>query len=164
MPRRVFYSFHYADDCTRAAQVRNMGVVDGNAPATDNDWEMVTRGGDPAIEKWIKGQLDGKSCCLVLVGSNTAGRKWITYEIIEAWKQGKGVLGIYIHNLKGLLGQASKGSDPFDYVTFSGTQRRLSSIVKCYDPPYTDSKQVYAYIRDGLAGWFDEALQIRAEN
>jgi len=39
MPRRqVFYSFHYEADAWRAAQVRNMGVVEGNQPASDNEW------------------------------------------------------------------------------------------------------------------------------
>jgi hypothetical protein len=55
MTRRVFYSFHYVPDNWRASQVRNMGAVEGNQPAKDNDWETVTKGGDKAIEKWISG-------------------------------------------------------------------------------------------------------------
>lgn len=43
MARRVFYSFHYEPDNSRAAQVRNMGVVEGNKPASDNDWETITK-------------------------------------------------------------------------------------------------------------------------
>lgn len=72
MARRVFYSFHYMSDNQRAAKVRNMGVVEGNRPATDNDWETITKGGDTAIEKWIDDQLDGKSCTVVLIGASTA--------------------------------------------------------------------------------------------
>ena len=44
MARRVFYSFHYEPDNARAAQVRNMGVVEGNKPASDHDWETITKG------------------------------------------------------------------------------------------------------------------------
>ena len=66
--RRVFFSFHYKPDNSRAAQVRNMGLVDGNAPVSDNDWETVTKGGDAAIQKWIDGQIYGKSCAVVLIG------------------------------------------------------------------------------------------------
>ena len=44
MARKVFYSFHSVPDCTRAARVRDMGVVEGNPPATDNDWEKITKG------------------------------------------------------------------------------------------------------------------------
>jgi hypothetical protein len=68
VPRKAFYSFHY-DDNWRAAQVRSMGVIEGNEPCSDNDWETVKGGGDPAIEKWIAEQLEGKTCAIVLVGS-----------------------------------------------------------------------------------------------
>src|SRR6266481_7975700 len=100
MARRAFYSFHYKPDCWRAAQVRNMGAIEGNAPVSDNDWEAITRGGDAAIERWIATQLDGKSCAVVLIGSATAGRKWIDYEIRKAWNDGKGLVGVHIHNVK----------------------------------------------------------------
>ncbi len=41
MARRAFYSFHYKPDNWRAAQVRNMGVIEGNLVASDNDWEKT---------------------------------------------------------------------------------------------------------------------------
>jgi hypothetical protein len=160
MARSVFYSFHYKPDNSRAAQIRNMGVVDGNKPASDNDWEKIKGGGDRAIEKWIDDQLKGKSCAVVLIGADTAGRKWIKHEIKTAWNNRKGVLGIYIHGLKDLNGsQSSKGNNPFDDLTLGGN--RLSSTVKTYDPPYSDSKEVYAYIRNNLDAWIEKAISIR---
>ena len=160
--KKVFYSFHYKPDCSRAAQVRNIGAIEGNPPASDNDWESITSGGNAAIQKWIDGQLSGKSCALVLIGANTAGRKWIKYEIKKAWELGKGVLGVYIHRLKDFAGnQSSQGNNPFDDVNISGTS--LSSIVKAYNPPYLDSKQVYGHISDNIAGWIDEAITIRGK-
>lgn len=80
MARKVFFSFHYKPDNWRASQVRNMGVIEGNAPVSDNDWEAIKKGGDKAIQNWIDGQLKGKSCTIVLIGANTAGRKWIKYD------------------------------------------------------------------------------------
>ena len=53
MARRVFYSFHYKPDNWRAAQVRNIGAIEGNNPASDNDWEAVKKGwssGDPKMD------------------------------------------------------------------------------------------------------------------
>jgi hypothetical protein len=162
MARRVFYSFHYKPDNSRAAQVRNMGVVDGNKPASDNDWESITGRGDKAIEKWIDDQLDGKSCAVVLIGAGTAGRKWIDYEIKTAWNNKKGLLGIHIHRLKNLEGnQSVKGSNPFYEFTMGTTTTRLSSVVKTYDPPYSDSKEVYAYIKKNLESWIETAISIR---
>ena len=96
MARRVFYSFHYLPDAWRVSQVRNIGTVDDSKPASDNDWETVKKGGDTAIQKWIDSQLAGRGCAIVMVGQETANRKWINYEINKAWADGKGVLGIHI--------------------------------------------------------------------
>jgi|SRR5690554_4338073 len=129
MARKAFYSFHYKNDNWRASTVRNIGSVEGNRPASDNDWEEVKKGGDSAIQRWIDGQMTGKSCLIVLVGEKTAGRKWIKYEIKKAWESGKGVLGIQIHKLKNSAGeQGSEGRNPFDDFTIDG--KKLSSIVK----------------------------------
>lgn len=164
MARRVFYSFHYKPDCWRVSQVRNIGTIEDNKPASDNDWETVTKGGDAKIEKWIADQMNGRSCTVLLIGNETANRKWINHEIIKTWNDKKGIVGIYIHNLKDSGGsQATKGSNPFDYIKFeNGTA--LSSIVKAYNPPYTDSKEVYKYIADNIEAWIDEAIRIRNNN
>jgi len=162
MARRVFYSFHYQPDCSRASQVRNIGVVDGNKPATDNDWETVKKGGDKGIQKWIDDQLNGRSCTVVLIGKETAGRKWINYEIEKSWNEGKGVVGVYIHYLKDLSGnQTTKGQNPFTTFTMERDKKKLSDIVKAYDPPYWDSKQVYNHISENLSAWIEEAITIR---
>lgn len=162
MARRAFYSFHYKPDCHRASQVRNMGVVEGNKPASDNDWESITKKGDQAIKDWIDGQLDGKSCTVVLIGSKTAGRKWINYEIEKSWNNKKGILGIFVHRLKNLDGeQATKGENPFEAFTLCEGKKKLSSVVKTYSPPFTESKEVYAHIKENLADWIEDAISIR---
>lgn len=162
MARRVFYSFYYKEDNWRASQVRNMGVIEGNRPVSDNDWEQITRGGDEAIKRWINGQMNGTSCTIVLIGRNTAERKWIKYEIEKSWNDGKGLLGIYIHNLKDKDGnQSPKGRNPFDDFTMKRDNNKLSSIVKAYDPPYYDSKGVYDFIKNNIVNWVEEAIKIR---
>jgi hypothetical protein len=163
--RKVFYSFHYVPDNWRASQVRQMGVIEGDAPVSDNDWETVTKGGDAAIEKWIASQMSGKSCAVVLIGANTAGRKWINHEIVKAWNDKKGVVGIYIHNLKDSdKKQSTKGSNPFDWITFGTNKAKLSTVAKTYDPPYSDSTDVYAYIKNNLSDWVEAAITIRDSN
>ncbi len=165
MARKVFFSFHYQPDCVRASQVRNIGVVEGNPSATDNDWETVARGGDPAIQRWIDNQLSGRTCTIVLIGKDTAGRKWINYEIEKSWNGNKGVLGIYIHNLKNFSGaQTTMGSNPFSGFNLKNGTVALSSVVKAYNPPFSDSKDVYKYISDNLESWIEEAIRIRNQN
>ena len=165
MARRCFYSFHYLPDSQRASQVRQIGSIEGNRPATDNDWQKVTASGDAAITKWISDQMHGKSCTVVLVGSATANRKWINHEIVRSWDEGMGVVGIYIHALKNLAGETStQGSNPFDYIGFGQTGKKLSSIVKCYNPAGVDSKAKYAWIAEHLLNAVEEAVRIRQAN
>ena len=164
MARQVFYSFHYKPDNWRVSTVRQIGAIDGNKAASDNDWEEVTDGGDEEIEKWIKKQMKGRSCVLVLIGKDTANRKWINYEITHAWTQGKGIVGIHIHNLKNSDGeQTTKGENPFSYFTLDvdGKKKNLDKILKTYNAPYTDSKKVYNYIKDNIEDWIEDAIAIR---
>ncbi len=160
MARKVFYSFHYNPDNWRVSTIRQIGSIEGNKKATDNEWEEVTNGGDGAIRNWINNQLVGRSCALILIGKNTAGRKWINYEIRKAWEDGRGVVGIHIHNLKNSKGeQASKGKNPFEGITINGT--KLLDVVKVYDPPYVVSTNVYNHISNNIVDWIEEAVEIR---
>ncbi|MBD3340065.1 MAG: hypothetical protein GF353_13205 [Candidatus Lokiarchaeota archaeon] len=162
MARKIFSSFHYKPDNWRASTVRNIGSIEGNQLASDNDWESITSGGNDAIKRWINQQMKGRSCAIVLVGTNTAGRKWINYEIKKGWNTGKGVLGIHIHNLKDKDGnQSLTGNNPFTGFTVGDDKIKLSSIVKCYDPPYSTSTNVYCYIKENIVDWIEEAIEIR---
>jgi len=165
MSRRCFYSFHYKPDNWRSSQVRNIGTVEGNKPISDNDWETVTKGGDSAIKKWIKEQMKGRSCTIVLAGTGTANRKWINHEIIESWNDGMGVAAIHINGLKNSQGQtSSKGGNPLDHVTFKSGEKKLSSVAKCYTPTGATSQQKYDWIKKNLAAIADEAAKIRKNN
>ena len=161
MPKRqVFFSFHYANDNWRASQVRNMGKVSDESTFSDNDWEEVRKKSDSAIEKWIDTELQMRSCVVVLIGEDTSKRKWVKYEIKEGWNCNKGVLGIYVHNLKDRDGvQSMQGNNPFD--SFSIGDVKLSQICKAYNPPFSDSKRVYNYIQENIADWIEEAIKIR---
>lgn len=141
MARKVFYSFHYDNDSWRTQQVRNIGFIEGSKPVSANAWEEVKRGGDVAIERWIANQLLGRSCTVVLVGAETANRKWVIHEIVKSWNANKGVVGIRIHNLKDVNGyQSLAGPNPFDNVVVG--KKSLSSIVKLYQPTSSASNGV----------------------
>lgn len=158
MTRKVFYSFHYENDVFRVQQIRNMGLFEENQPATPNDWEKIKKEGKESIKKWIDENLQGKSCLIVLVGSDTANRKWVQYEIKKAWDEGKGVLGIYIHNLKDpKTGKSKQGQNPFEQFTFDDGSK-LSEVVKCYNPKYSDA---YNDIKNNINNWIEEAIKIR---
>lgn len=155
MKRKVFYSFHYANDVMRTQQIRNIGMLEGNTPVSANDWETVKRGGENAVKKWIDDNMKYKDCVVVLIGSDTANRKWVRYEICKAWNEGRGLLGIYIHNLKDpRTGTCQKGANPFDFIQLKSGQY-LSSYVKCYDP---NSWDAYNDIARNIGQWVENAI------
>lgn len=163
--RRVFFSFHFDNDYWRTQQVRNMGALEGQPLCTPNAWEEVKRKGRASIEKWIADNMHGKSCVVVLVGSQTASRPWVIHEIVKAWDDRRGVLGIRIDRLLDRNGQTSAaGANPFDSITIGGTTRKLSSMVPLITPTGNDSKAVYASISNGIEKWIEDAIAIRGRN
>lgn len=174
--RQVFFSFRFLYDVWRAGQIRNMGKVSDDSTFSDNDWETVRGNSSDSIENWIKNQMKMRSCVVVLIGEQTQGRKWINYEIEQAWKTGKGIVGIYIHGLKDKNGkQGQKGKNPFEDFCIDTTfnyiahhhdpadvnEKNLSKVIKAYDTPYLTSTYVYNFIRDNIAEWIEEAVEIR---
>lgn len=158
MKRQVFYSFHFDNDVMRVWQIRKMGAIEGNELVAPNNWEQIKRSGEYAVKKWINDNMRYKSCVVVLVGSETANREWVNYEIRKAWNEGKGLFGIYIHNLKDpRTGTCKKGANPFDNVLLKNGQK-LSSLVPCYDP---NSWDAYNDIAKNLENWVDFAIKSR---
>ena len=159
MPKRqIFYSFHFDNDVMRVQLIRNIGTLEENKPVSVNDWEAVKKKGDTAIKKWINDNMDYRSCIVVLVGEDTANRPWVKYEIKKAWADGKGLLGIYIHNLKcPRNGKCNKGKNPFDQFIFDDGSK-LSSVVKCHNPSTTNA---YNDIKDNIETWIEDAIAQR---
>lgn len=160
--RQVFYSFHYQKDVRRVAQIRSIGALEDNKLVSSNDWEEVKKKGDAGIKEWIDDNMNNRSCVIVMVGEDTSKRKWVKYEIKKAWKDGRGVLGIYIHNIKcPNNGKSNKGANPFENFTLDNGKKKLSSVVKCYDPNPSDA---YNDIRNNLEDWIDGAIKIRKDS
>ncbi|WP_426293288.1 TIR domain-containing protein [Dyadobacter endophyticus] len=157
MPKSVFYSFHFDNDVFRVQQVRNMGALDGNPPVTANEWESIKRKGAAAVQNWIQDNMAYKKCAIVLIGTQTHERPWVQYEIKKAWNDGRGVLGVYIHNLNcPKNGKCRQGINPFSQFKIGTTN--MSYIVPCYDPTPTDA---YNSIKSNIDLWVDDAIRIR---
>ena len=103
MARRVFFSFEYAHDVSRAMVVRNSWVTQDREAAGFVDaaaFEEVKKGGDTAIKRWIRDQLHGTSVTVVLVGSHTCDSRYVQYEIEQSKVRGNGLLGIDVSKIK----------------------------------------------------------------
>lgn len=151
--RQIFYSFHFNNDVMRVQQVRNMGLVEGNTPVSPNEWETIKKS-DATVEKWIDDNMKGKSCVVVLIGSQTYARPWVKYEIKKAWEDGKGLLGIHIHNLKcPNNGTCEMGPNPFASITFKRGNQVIVPAV--YNP---NSSDAYGDIAKNLSTWVEHAV------
>ena len=163
MARKIFFSFHYERDSWRAGQVRNCNVVaseDQYGFIDAADWESIKKKGDAAIKGWIDDQLKNTSVTVVLIGAETASREWVQHEILRSWNRGNGILGIRIRNIKDQEKKTdTPGRNPFDDFTIG--EKKLSTVVKLYDPSYKRSSNVYNYIKENIADWVEQAIQIR---
>ena len=78
-----------------------------------------------------------------------------------------GVVGINIHGLKNKDGKVStKGKNPFDSISITQgkTKKKMSSIVKCYNPVGSNSQARYDWIKKHLSNAIEEAIKIRNNN
>ena len=154
MARQTFFSFRYKKDNWRASIVRNSWVTQDRKASgffDSADWEEVKKKNDSAIEKWIDSQLNGTTVTVVLIGDDTAGKKWIGYEITSSHKKGNGLLGIYIHNVKDSKDKTTtKGKNPFDNWTF----KKQDKVV---------TYPVYNWVSDdgykNLGSWIEKAAK-----
>lgn len=117
MARKVFFSFHYERDVWRVSQVRNSHVITNldKSPFYDKaEWESIKRNGDQAVRNWIDAQLNGTSVTVVLIGKETASRRWVKYEIQRSVELGKGLIGVHISGIKDRNGntESSLGANP----------------------------------------------------
>jgi len=129
MARRVFFSFHYQQDYWRVNQVRNSWVLQREDNKKINArlfwdgsmWEEVKKQGDAAIKSAINTAMNNTSVTVVLIGQYTHERKYVKHEIEKSKADGKGLMGVYIHNLKNSNGDESpKGANPLgnEYPTY----------------------------------------------
>ena len=139
MPRRVFFSFHYQNDVWRVNVIRNAHIVEGTFAAGFQDaslWEEAKRKGDASVKALIDRGLEGTTVTAVLIGSQTASRTYVKYEIDKSIHKGNGLVCIYVHNIRDRYGNtAIKGRNPFDNLSWNknGQNGYLSSYYSTFD-------------------------------
>lgn len=142
MARQVFFSFHYQNDIFRVNTIRHHWLTKADrseAGYWDHSlWESTKLRGKQALRDLIESGLKGSTVTAVLIGSQTAGREWVNYEIQRSHELGKGMFGIYINQIKcaGTSSVDPRGRNPFsDHYTSDSvwTRQSLASIYPVYD-------------------------------
>lgn len=102
MARRVFFSFDFKRDVFRANQVRNVNVVGVEQAGyyDHSEYEEAKTKGPGAIERMLLRHLKDTTVTVVLIGTETASRPWVQWELSESIRRGNGLVGIRIHHLE----------------------------------------------------------------
>jgi hypothetical protein len=99
-------------------------------------WEKSKLRGEVALKKLIDEGLAGSSVTAILIGKETAGRKWVDYEIKESHRRGNGIIGVYINKIKSTDGTTDpRGLNPLENwtTTKNGVKVPFTSIYSTYD-------------------------------
>lgn len=121
MARFVFFSFAYDDVKNFKVNVVRNSWLHKNKETTFVDgsiWEKSKTKGDAFLKNLIETGLKNTSVTVVLIGEDTANRRWVNYEIVKSFEKGNGIFGIHINRIKGRIGLTARGQNPLDRLGF----------------------------------------------
>jgi MTH538 TIR-like domain (DUF1863) len=147
MARRCFFSFHYQRDVWRAWQVKNAWVTKPDREDAGffnaSAFEASQREGDEALKRFLTKELEGSSVVCALIGAETAWRRWVRYELVRGFQQGKALLGVKIHQLR----------NQDSMVDFAGT-----NVLECLGYELDESNVTirFKHLTGGKWEWFSD--------
>ncbi|MDR3719399.1 MAG: TIR domain-containing protein [Bryobacteraceae bacterium] len=174
MARRAFFSFHYQRDVTRAHVVRNSWVtkdVREDAGFFDSSvFESKKRTSEDALKQFLRDGLFNTSVTCVLIGAETAWRRWVRYELFQSAIRGNGLLGVQIHSIQNLQKQVdAAGWNPFATTGFEVKnglvhfkELRYNSLTKAMSWAWSDDFPIGRSLADvglDLAGRTNTTLE-----
>ena len=128
--RHTFFSFHYQPDNQRAEVVKNSWITKPDREAAgffnSSAFETKQRTSEDALKDFLTEQLKGTSVTCVLVGSQTALRPWVRYELFRSFHRGNGLLAVRVHSIRDWNKQcATVGANPFDQLAYRVANDRV---------------------------------------
>jgi hypothetical protein len=105
--KNVFISHHHKDDThvdklTNLLHKNGFDIRNSSIRAKPANQRRLDKGlvKDATIERLLRMKMSWAGTVVVLVGKETHSRAWVNWEIKEAHKQGKNIVGVYEHGLK----------------------------------------------------------------
>jgi hypothetical protein len=100
--RHVFISHHHQDDAevdklTRLLKQNGSDVRNSSIRAKPANQERLKKGlvKDETIRRLLRMKISWAGAVIVLIGKDTHSRPWVNWEIEQAAKQGKRIVGVY---------------------------------------------------------------------
>lgn len=142
MARRTFFSFHYKPDVQRAWVVRNSQFFkeQGDSGFFDSSAFERMKNTDPNfLKRFLRQEIEGSSVVCALIGKETAERRWVRFELLQALFDGRGLLGVRVHGIGDWDGKPSAaGPNPFDLLGVYSVRGELRVIERAgVDQPWT---------------------------
>lgn len=105
--KNVFISHHHKDDAnvdnlTNLLGKSGYNIRNSSIRAKPANQERLDKGlvKDETIKRLLRMKMSWASTVIVLVGKETHSRPWVNWEIEQAHKQGKNIVGVYELGLK----------------------------------------------------------------
>lgn len=106
--KNVFISHHHKDDksvddltnmlASKGYSLRNSSIRIKAGNQERLDQKKVS---DSTIKRLLRMKMRWAGQLIVVIGKNTHSRPWVNWEIEEAHRQGKPIIGVFEHGLKG---------------------------------------------------------------
>ncbi|MEZ6032012.1 MAG: TIR domain-containing protein [Planctomycetaceae bacterium] len=103
--RHVFISHHHKDDAGVDGMTKLLGNVgceirNSSIRALRPENQARMKNGmvsDETIRRWLRSKISWAGAVVVLIGKETHTRQWVNWEIQEAMRQGKRIVGVWEH-------------------------------------------------------------------
>lgn len=122
MPHYTFFSFCYEDVKNfKVNVVRNSWLLNHSSDTfiDGSIQEKEKSKGPTLIKNLIETGLKKTSVTAILIGDETADRRWVKYEIVKSFEKGNGILAIHINRIRGKEQViSSRGLNPLERLAF----------------------------------------------
>lgn len=105
--QHLFISHHHKDDqevsrLTKLLNDNGWDVRNSSIRAKPANQERLDKKQIPeqTLKRLLRMKISWASTVVVLIGGETASRKWVNWEIEQAHKQGKNIVGVYAQGAK----------------------------------------------------------------